>query len=339
MQLTLYVEEHPTGGVPDGDPSTILDTGFVVTKRAHQFLSEHPFVNDVFALANSLLVVFAVCYAVYVALWVGDFGLVFRLLSCQFFRAYCGWFTYLPPSPEFLQSNYDVPEIFSSGAINEILNLKFPTTIIDKEIGLLPFVSFFSGHVANIVIVGNHMYINGFKNIGIFVHVLNCLQVFRLLATRGHYSIDIIVGFAVAVHVSNPAERLGLYFSSVSRGELRKLRKSKREKNILTQYFESLIDVESNTFASLRHSNPIQKPPLREFAENLEEISNRKYAEIGDIVAQSLNDTPQSIRSRLETMNSSYNAMMRNLKERHEKNMKRLEKNIKELEKNVFMKT
>ena len=141
------------------------------------------------------------------------------------------------------------------------------------------------------------------------------------------------------MHVSNPAERLGLYFSSVSRGELRKLRKSKREKNILTQYFESLIDVESNTFASLRHSNPIQKPPLREFAENLEEISNRKYAEIGDIVAQSLNDTPQSIRSRLETMNSSYNAMMRNLKERHEKNMKRLEKNIKELEKNVFMKT
>ena len=47
--------------------------------------------------------------------------------------------------------------------------------------------------------------------------VLNCLQVYRLLATRGHYSIDIIVGFVVAVHVTNPAERLGLYFSSVSR--------------------------------------------------------------------------------------------------------------------------
>ena len=54
-----------------------------------------------------------------------------------------------------------------------------------------------------------------FKKLGILFHVLNCLQVYRLLATRGHYSIDIIVGFVVAIHVTNPAERLGLYFSSV----------------------------------------------------------------------------------------------------------------------------
>ena len=214
-QITLYVEGNPTGGVPGGDPSTILDTGFVATKSSHQVLANNPFLNDLCALANSILVVAALVYAVYVALWVGDFGLAFRLLSCQFFRAYCGWFTYLPPSPEFLQSNYDVPEIFSSGAFSELLRGRFPVTVVNNEVGLLPFVSFFSGHVANIVIAANHMYINGFQRMGLIFHVLNCLQVYRLLATRGHYSIDIIVGFVVAVHVTNPAERLGLYFSSV----------------------------------------------------------------------------------------------------------------------------
>ena len=96
--------------------------------------------------------------------------------------------------------------------------------------------------------------------------------------------------------------------------------------------FEFLIDVENNTFTTLRKSNPIQKPPLRELAENLEEIGNRKYTEIGDVVTQSLNDTPQNIRKHLETMNQSYNQMLENLTERHEQNMRKLEENIKELE-------
>ena len=110
-------------------------------------------------------------------------------------------------------SNYDVPEIFSSGAFSELLSGRFPVTVVNNEVGLLPFVSFFSGHVANIVIVANHMYINGFQRMGLIFHVLNCLQVYRLLATRGHYSIDIIVGFVVAVHVTNPQKGFGLYFS------------------------------------------------------------------------------------------------------------------------------
>ena len=33
------------------------------------------------------------------------------------------------------------------------------------------------------------------------------------MATRGHYSIDLIIGYVVAVWVSNPAERLGLHYS------------------------------------------------------------------------------------------------------------------------------
>ena len=128
------------------------------------------------------------------------------------------------------------------------------------------------------------------------------------------------------------AMRWILRASSVSRKELRRLRKQPAEKNIFIKYFENIIDVENNTFTTLRKSNPIQKPPLRELAENLEEIGNRKYTEIGDVVTQSLNDTPQNIRKHLETMNQSYNQMLENLTERHEQNMRKLEENIKELE-------
>ena len=83
-----------------------------------------------------------------------------------------------------------------------------------------PFVSFFSGHVANTVMVANYLYLRGYQKWGKVLHVLNVLQVIRLLATRGHYSIDIIVGWIVAVYVTNPAERLGSYFSRASRVDL-----------------------------------------------------------------------------------------------------------------------
>jgi hypothetical protein len=43
--------------------------------------------------------------------------------------------------------------------------------------------------------------------------VFNVFQIIRLLATRGHYSIDIIIGWCVAVYVSTPAERLGRHYS------------------------------------------------------------------------------------------------------------------------------
>ena len=52
---------------------------------------------------------------------------------------------------------------------------------------LVPFVCFFSGHVANTVIAANHMYLKGNVKGGVILHVLNVLQILRLLSTRGHY--------------------------------------------------------------------------------------------------------------------------------------------------------
>ena len=63
------------------------------------------------------------------------------------------------------------------------------------------------------VIIANHLYRAKHLRISVILHCFNWLQIFRLLSTRGHYSIDLIIGYVVAVFVSNPAERLGLYYS------------------------------------------------------------------------------------------------------------------------------
>jgi hypothetical protein len=82
-----------------------------------------------------------------------------------------------------------------------------------RDAQVQPFVSFFSGHVATLVINANHMYVHGYKGLGIFFHLFDVFQIIRLLATRGHYSIDIVIGWYMAVYVSNPAGRLGRHFS------------------------------------------------------------------------------------------------------------------------------
>ena len=182
----------------------IVDAGFILTRPMYSYLSHHRELNDALAFANSLLLMFPLIYVVFVTSWKGDFRLSFRLIATHLFRSLCGWFTYLPPDSDFLSSSYDFPEIFfclfddcSSSGISAAGN----------------FVTFFSGHVATVVLIANHLYLAKFTRLSVCLHCFNWLQIFRLLATRGHYSIDLIIGYVVAVWVSIPAERLGLYYS------------------------------------------------------------------------------------------------------------------------------
>ena len=61
------------------------------------------------------------------------------------------------------------------------------------------------------------MYTHGYRRLGIVCHVINILQIIRLLSSRGHYSIDIIIGWYVAIYVSRSAGRLGRYYSRGAR--------------------------------------------------------------------------------------------------------------------------
>jgi len=217
LQVIGYVETNAydaslRGGgaaTDSGSPIGVVDTGFFLTARLHAFLERNRHWNDVLAGVNSLVLVVPSVYAAYTMLWVGDFSLVFRLLATQLLRSFCGWFTYLPPDPEYLMSYYDFPDVFQCF-------VKDCSGDPAKQ-EVLPFVSFFSGHVGTIVICANHMYMYGHRKMAVMLHVMNIFQIVRLLASRGHYSIDIIIGWCVAVYVCNPAGRLGSYYA---RGEI-----------------------------------------------------------------------------------------------------------------------
>ena len=183
----------------------VIDTGYILTTPLHTFLKHHRGWNDWLAAINSVILFLPGIYTSYVTFWRGDFELAFRYFATHLLRSLCGWFTYLPPHPSYLPSNYDFPDIWQCLFIKDCSQASEPEA--------LPFVSFFSGHVATLVCTANHMYLHGYKKMGITCHIMNVFQIVRFLATRGHYSIDIIVAWYVAIYVSNRAGRLGRYFS------------------------------------------------------------------------------------------------------------------------------
>ena len=96
----------------------------------------------------------------------------------------------------------------------------------------------------NQVLIANHLYNAKFTRLSISLHCFNWLQAIRLLATRGHYSIDLIIGYVVAVWVSSPAERLGLYYSHMIQPSLPSI----------VETFEALIGVSETEFRVFDHS-------------------------------------------------------------------------------------
>ena len=195
------------------NPQGIIDTGYLVTYPLYEYLKVHRDVNDLLAGVNSLVLLLPGLYLVWTTVVRGDYSCVFRILAVQLLRSLCGWCTYLPPDPTYLNSLYDFPDF---------VHCLFRECPHVDDVGegaapdVLPFVSFFSGHVATLVVVGNHMALSCHPSLqqgAMVLHACNVLQIVRLLATRGHYSIDIIIGWYVAVYVSTPAGRLGRYYS------------------------------------------------------------------------------------------------------------------------------
>lgn len=188
-------DDNIAGGGYQVNPNGIVDTGYIITHPLYEWLRDNRDWNDFLALLNSLVLLIPTIYVTHVTVWKGDYSCVFRVLAVQLLRAFCGWYTYLPPDPTYLNSNYDFPDFvhcFIEGCASgdEVAAKTAPDSVI-------PFVSFFSGHVATMVVAGNHMWLCGYVNMAVLVHVLNVLQIVRLLATRGHYSIDMIIGWYV----------------------------------------------------------------------------------------------------------------------------------------------
>ena len=97
-------------------------------------------------------------------------------------RCFSGVLTRLPVSPDYSESAADFPSAVHTS-----------------------FFFFYSGHACLTIQVMFLLWEHGHKNQVLFVHVPSYLwQSVRLLATRGHYSIDLVYGFyvgCVMVHV------------------------------------------------------------------------------------------------------------------------------------------
>jgi len=97
-------------------------------------------------------------------------------------------------SKQFITSKYDFPQF-----IWTILGLGSVLQIPEEE---EPFIVFFSGHTAILVMYWKYLLDQGQSPwLAKVYFVGNVLQIIRLLATRGHYSIDIIIGAGVGYSV------------------------------------------------------------------------------------------------------------------------------------------
>lgn len=203
LYITSYIEANAAA---HQEAVPINDMGFEFTAPLYDTLRNNRGLNDALAFVNSFALFLPLVYSFYVTTFVGDYTLIFRIIFAQLLRSCCGWFTVLPISQQYLASNYDYPDI---------IHCMFQECSGEPQV--MPFISFFSGHVVNMVICGNDLHLRGWRGTGLLAHVLNVFQIVRMLATRGHYTIDIIMGYIVAVYFSNGAAELGRSYSQGTR--------------------------------------------------------------------------------------------------------------------------
>ncbi|KAG2333166.1 hypothetical protein Bca52824_004346 [Brassica carinata] len=90
----------------------------------------------------------------------------------------------------------------SSPTLNTVLaalNSEYLGSELDFPVGNSSFFYFFSGHVACTTIASLDMRRMQRFRLAMVFDILNVLQSIRLLGTRGHYTIDLAVGFGAAI--------------------------------------------------------------------------------------------------------------------------------------------
>jgi len=161
------------------------DFGFKITKPITQYLKNNLILNNNLALINSLLQVGLIFYIIIQFIFSNTI-LLYKSLILLTYRQICGFITKMPIPNDFkeLESKQDIPSKNHN------------------------FFFHYSGHTFILVLVGLDMitkYNKDKTTLIIIFSTLYILQTLRLLATRGHYSIDISNGTVLAylVHYSN----------------------------------------------------------------------------------------------------------------------------------------
>lgn len=194
----LLLTTHVEANAAHTESGAIIDRGFMLTQKLYELLASNQQLNDCLAFINSLALLLPLFYTIYVTKFRGDYQLFFRIIFSQLLRSACGYVTHIAPDKHYLASHYDYPDIIHCLSQECV-----------GEPQVMPFISFFSGHVTNMVITGNDAWVRDLKPVSLLLHFLNAFQVVRMLATRGHYTIDLVMGWVVAVYFSSGAAAMG----------------------------------------------------------------------------------------------------------------------------------
>ncbi|KAF5957146.1 hypothetical protein HYC85_004371 [Camellia sinensis] len=152
-----------------------FDLGFVATLPLHRVLASRPAINTLLAGLNTVYVGMQTSYILWTWLVEGRPRATISALFMFTCRGILGYSTQLPLPEGFLGSGVDFP------------------------VGNVSFFLFYSGHVAASVIASLDMKRMQRWELGRVFDTLNVLQVIRLLSTRGHYTIDLVVGVGAGI--------------------------------------------------------------------------------------------------------------------------------------------
>ncbi|KAM7480338.1 hypothetical protein LguiA_028551 [Lonicera macranthoides] len=165
--------EYTLRMIPPSSPP--FDLGFVVTVQIHHLLASRPALNTLLAGLNTVFVLMQTCYILWTWVVEGRPRATIAALFMFTFRGILGYSTQLPLPEGFLGSGVDFP------------------------VGNASFFLFYSGHVAASVIASLDMKRMRRWELAHTFDALNMLQVVRLLSTRGHYTIDLVVGVGAGI--------------------------------------------------------------------------------------------------------------------------------------------
>ncbi|XP_010250160.1 PREDICTED: phosphatidylcholine:diacylglycerol cholinephosphotransferase 1-like [Nelumbo nucifera] len=161
VEYTLFM-------IPPSSPP--FDLGFLLTRPLHRVLAARPALNTALAALNTVFVGMQTMYILWSWLVEGRPRATISALFMFTCRGILGYSTQLPLPEGFLGSGVDFP------------------------VGNVSFFLFFSGHVAGSVIASLDMRRMQRRELACLFDTLNVLQAVRLLGTRGHYTIDLVVG-------------------------------------------------------------------------------------------------------------------------------------------------
>lgn len=146
-----------------------------------------PTTNKLFAAVNTTFCLSIAFYSVFSCLYLGRRNIVAKGSLSIFLRMLCGLSTRLPVPENIVILDGDWPPS-SDNCIGWIFNP--------------------SGHCLAALLVSMDLRLQGCHKLAYVVDILNAIQGIRLIALRGHYTIDVITSILIALVVDPRIEKL-----------------------------------------------------------------------------------------------------------------------------------